>query len=269
MAEKENKEDNINTLCKKCFTPELCNEEIKESKDTLKKKIMAQLYMFGKWCFNQRIMSLSDEEKKKSPLVNRPDLTDDSIIDAIEIILKKGENKEIKGGYSSYFKAVIFDRFYKKQLLKDENHFSFDEPLNSNESSSEDVVTLHDFIEDKKYMPIDNKYESSYSVFDILQVVENAYRNKQRKKYKAWLSPVLTRELFEGLKHFCNCYGEEKIQKYTFADQSIYNLDKKPTRKSIAESFNVDPSYLKNEIEKFLLPIKEQIEENLVDIKEC
>lgn len=262
MAEIE-KNDNINSLCKKYFTPELCDETITDSEDTLKKNIMTQLYKYGLWCFNERITQLGEREKKTSPLIYRPDLKDDSIIDAIEIILDKGFKKEIKGFYSSYFKKVLFDKFYKKLQLKAESDSSFDEPLNEDDS----ISTLHDFHADRKYLPIDRKHESSCSVSDILKTVEKAYRIKQQKKYKEWLSPGLTVKLFEGLKLFCNTYGEEGLQKYTFADSSIYNLDEKPTMKSVAESLKVDDGYLKKEIDKFLLPINELLGKKLAEIE--
>ncbi len=191
MAIIEEKKDNINSLCKKYFTPEICDEAITESKDTLKKNIMTQLYKYGLWCFNERIKNLNQEDKEKSPLIFRDDLKDDSIINAIEIIFDKGEKKEIQGFYSSYFKKVLFDKFYKKLQLKAESDSSLDEPLKEDDSSS----TLHDFIADNKYLSIDMNYESRASVFDILQIVQNAYRIKERKKHKAWLRPALTLEL--------------------------------------------------------------------------
>ena len=57
----DEKEENINSLCKKYFTPELCSESITESKIALKGKIWTQLVKYGTWICRKNFVKLTEE----------------------------------------------------------------------------------------------------------------------------------------------------------------------------------------------------------------
>ena len=56
------KEENINSLCKKYFTPELCDEPVTESKAALKGKIWEQLLKYGDWICNNNFSYQGDAD---------------------------------------------------------------------------------------------------------------------------------------------------------------------------------------------------------------
>ena len=248
MTGKDNKEDNINSLCKKYFTPELCDEPVNESKKTLKGKILTELINYGDYIV-----------KKKFETRN----IDFSIvvIDTIEKCWEKWEAGKMTGQfYSTYFASSIKSNCVTELKKKENSNLSANNTYNRKE---DEPKSIYETTEDERYLSPDIYVEKKNLIFTVLRIVENAYRNKERKKHKTWLSPVITLALFDALQKVCNSYGENLLQRYSFADPSIYKLDEKPTRKAIAKSLGYDEGYLKKELEKFFAPIEQDVKKLL------
>ena len=234
--------DKINSLCKKFFTPQLCDEPVTESKQTLKNKILTQLIKFGDWL----VQKYFAEDQTDLSMV---------VMDTIEKCWEKWENGEMEGQlYATYFGQAIKSNCVTELKKKDNNNISVYSDSEDDESESN-----YEMYADIKNQSPDIYFENKNSILTVLKIVETAYRNKERKKHKEWLSPILTLSLFDALQGIFNTYGEELLKKYSFADSSIYTLDEKPTRKEIAKSLGYDEGYLSKELKDFLAPIEQEV----------
>ena len=217
------KEENINSLCKKYFTPELCDEPVTESKMSLKGKIYTQLLKLGDWICDKNFSRYGGS-----------DAFGEIVIDIIE---KSWENweKESRDSYSAYFaisvKRKINCILKSKQGQINSTAVSLDTPIGTDESS-----TLLDKIEDKMSMENDEEkkdiaQENMKKVEDYLKAVDSWFKIRIRQD---WNKSFVTAELYAGLHQYFDYYQDKKITRFSFIDEKIYNLPQEPMNKELA-----------------------------------
>jgi len=217
------KEENINSLCKKYFTPELCDEPVTESKMSLKGKIYAQLLKYGDWICDTNFSNYGGS-----------DTLCEIVIDIIEKCWENWE-KESRNSYSAYFaisvKRKINYILESKQGQINSKAASLDTPIGTDESS-----TLLDKIEDKMSMENDEEKkdiarENMKKVEDYLKAVDSWFKIRTRQD---WNKSFVTAELYAGLHQYFDYYPNKKIIRFSFIDEKIYNLPQEPMNKELA-----------------------------------
>lgn len=120
MADSDKKnEDNINSLCKKYFTPELCAEPVTESKITLRNNIVSQLikfskYLWGKTDYNKLdlpVFYIESADGKKVKALNAT--LEEAIGDAIGSCFKKWKEQSPNAPYTAYYKQAFLNALNK------------------------------------------------------------------------------------------------------------------------------------------------------------
>lgn len=226
------KEENINSLCKKYFTPELCDESVTESKMSLKGKIYAQLLKYGDWICDKYYSSEGGSQ-----------FFCEIVIDIIEACWKNWEKLPEERSYSSYFYSAVKNKIlecYKKERIN-MNAQSLDVSIDSNEADSE--TTFHERIEDKN-TNVDGYLEKK----DFLERTEQYLKSidiwfKKRKR-DDWNKAMITAELYEGLHLYFDYFPERKLSRFEFIDDTIYNLLQPPKNKELALILNRDEGQL-------------------------
>lgn len=247
--------DNINSLCKKYFTPELCDEPVLESKLTLKRKILEQLVRYGDFL----LKTANDKDKSEQKGTDLCEV----VIDTIDKCWEKWEEGSIKTSYSAYFRtAVIQNRL--SELKKKENRVkSSDLPAHVyNEDNESD--SLQDSTEDKRILRPEQRFESKLTSQKFLLTVDKVFRLKKRSE---WLKSILTCELYTGLHAYYDLFSEEKIEKLSFVDLEVYNLREKPKQKQVANFLGKDAGQLNKALNNFLSPIREMLMEDYREAK--
>lgn len=126
MEKSDNKkEENINSLCKKYFTPELCDEPGSESKRALQNELCKQLVIFGRSLWKQsRYKDIKNlnmvpdptmSVPKKGEKDNRPVVSsamEEAIYEAIGIFFAKCKTNP-PNSYTAYFSAISKHEFNK------------------------------------------------------------------------------------------------------------------------------------------------------------
>lgn len=177
------KEENIDSLCKKYFTPELCDEPVTESKAKLQNKICEQLIIFGRYLWKQKnyknIKTLDmipdptalipkDDENDNRPLISSS--MEDAIYEAIGILFKNCKKNIPDVSYKSYFSAILNNEFLKKV---DEEQISF--------SGVNPLIKMYKQI--KKHAAARNKkIENKSDFFDFCIENEKEYKEEDIKR---------------------------------------------------------------------------------------
>lgn len=217
------KEDNIDSLCKKYFTPELCDEPVTESKMSLKGKIYAQLLKYGDWICDKDYFSKGGSE-----------LFCEIVIKTIEKCWENWE-KESRDSYSAYFAISVknnVNSFLKsKQEQINSKAVSLDTPI-----GTDGCGTPLDIIEEKFSMDNDEEKkeiarENMKKVEDYLKAVDAWFKIRTRQD---WNKSFVTAELYEGLHQYFDYYQDKKITRFSFIDEKIYNLPQEPMNKELA-----------------------------------
>lgn len=217
------KEENINSLCKKYFTPELCDEPVTESKMSLKGKIYAQLLKYGDWICDKDYASKGGSA-----------LFCEIVINTVEKCWKNWEIDSRKS-YSAYFAISVKNNvnsfLESKQGQINSTAVSLDTPIGTDESS-----TLLDKIEDKMSMENDEEKkeiarENMKKVEDYLKAVDSWFKIRTRQD---WNKSFVTAELYAGLHQYFDYYPNKKITRFSFIDEKIYNLPQEPMNKELA-----------------------------------
>lgn len=217
------KEDNIDSLCKKYFTPELCDDPVTESKMSLKGKIYAQLLKYGDWICDKYYFSKGGRE-----------LFCEIVINTVEKCWENWE-KESRDSYRAYFAISVknnVNSFLKsKQGQIDSTVVSLETPCGTDGSG-----TLLDIIEDKMSMDNDEEKkeiarENMKKVEDYLKAVDSWFKIRTRQD---WNKSFVTAELYEGLHQYFDYYQDKKITRFSFIDEKIYNLPQEPMNKELS-----------------------------------
>lgn len=247
MAETEKKEDNINTLCKKYFTPELCDEPVTESKVMLRNKLLTQLVKYGDYILKE----YNDRDHSEQKGIDLCEI----VTDTIDKWWEKCESSEIHTSYSAYFRrAIISNR--SSELKKKENHVQSSNLSAHIDDSGNEYESIQDSTEDKTVLPPSQRFESKIKSQEYLLTIDKVFRLKERPD---WLKSVLTGELYTGLHAYYDLFTEEKVEKLSFIDLEIYNWKKKPTKKQVADFLGKNAGQMNKALKKFLTPIREML----------
>lgn len=248
MADEKKSEDNINSLCKKYFTPELCKESVTDTKTMLKNKLLTQLVKYGDFI-------LKDEDKNEKSEQKGSDLCE-VVIDTIDKCWEKWEAGLNPNSYSAYFgKAVKQNRL--SELKKKENRIqSSNLPVYVDDEANESD-SLQDSTEDKSFLTPSQRFESKSKSQKFLYTIDKVFRLKKRSD---WLKSVLTGELYTGLHAYYDLFPEENIERLSFVDLEIYNWKEKPTQKQVSDFLNKDAGQMNKALNNFLNPIREMLD---------
>lgn len=329
MCMAENEKEDINSLCKKYFTPELCEEPVTESKRTLEIKLLNQMIRFARYLFNNspyKQMKLPKDYQESSDSKNKVVKTIiPTLENAIDLSIAKCLDRWRKNtptvSYTAFFRTVFYNELKAvidddiksmsgisrlelklRQLKADCNSlgisFSVNEPPTRDEVgllisigySESELENLSKYMSDREVLSLDFEYhedgsnesnstladsvkdentpvgfESEDTALYVFEIVDKAYKLKESKKHKEWLSPLLTCELFDGMHDFADRYGKSKLLKFKFVDWPVYELTVKPDRNDIAKQVGINASYLLREKDKFFELIQDELNVNMLD----
>lgn len=233
------KDENINSLCRKYFTPELCDELVTETKRTLLSKLYSQLVMYGKKIGRQYSLIEQDE-------------IEDIIQETIHNCFVQW-NKSPFGKYTSYYAKALKRNFIsknKENVKINENEISLQSPIQNGDKGN---CTLENIVED-----------SSSDFVTALNSVENAKKRFRfintcfcAKKREDWWKGIVTCYFYEDLHTFFACCPSEPMQRYSFIDMSIYKREHKPTQKEVAQFFDKDEGQMSRALHSFIEYVKE------------
>ncbi len=235
------KEDNINSLCKKYFTPELCEDCITESKSTLERKLWVQLEKYGKK-ISQKYQYVTEEG------------TEDVLIQTISECFKNWKNGTLNTSYTAYYATALSNNFIKENIRAGNaaEQVSLDAPK---KDSDDYKVTLGDIIEDKNFRNPVEEVEIKSEADARFKFIDYCFRIK---KGKDWWKSILTCHFYEELHKLVSSYSGIRLNRYSFVDMDIYNWKEPPTQKSVAEHLGKDEGQLSTKLKVFLSFVKEQ-----------
>lgn len=243
-------EENINSLCKKYFTPELCDKPITENKAALKNKLFTQLLKYGDWICDKKFSQQGGSGVFCEIVLNT--------IDACW----KNWKKESRESYSSYFITAIKNNVLGiiNRKKEEKNIISLDKIIEKKDDSSD--ITLGDLIPDKKngvYIELERKY-ALVDVEHYLKAVDAWFKIRQRSD---WNKALVTAELYEGLHQYFDYYPNKKKSQFSFIDENIYNLSAKPLNKELSEILGKDEGQLSRARQVFRKGIESLLKKDL------
>ena len=238
MSEKiEKNEECINSLCKKYFTPELCEKPVTESKIALKNKIFARLLEYGdNICY------------KKFPKLSI-DIVSNRILDVIESCFTNWGSEKKERNYSSYFftsiKNELVNFIKSKKESVNVNVYELDKPIGNNED-----MFLHEIIEDENanLQNIIEREENLKNVENYLKAVDSWFKIRKRED---WNRILVTAILYDGLRQYFDYYPSKTISRFSFIVESIYNLPEEPSNKDLAKILQKDEGQLSKAKKRF------------------
>lgn len=227
--EEYTRNERINFLCMKYFTPELCDELITESKSALKGKIVTQLIKFGEFLFQKYCKTYQLDFE----------LFCVNVIDVIESCWKNWEKEPKNRKYSSYFAKAIQNELLKISTDKNSRSIS----LNEFEDSGRECADQRNLI--------DSQIEKSEAISLVEKYLKMVNMWFQIRKREPWNTAIVTTELYEGLHLYFDYYPERKISQFTFIDERIFMLPKVPLNKELAQFLGRDEGQISRARKKF------------------
>ena len=248
MPDEKKEPDNINSLCKKYFTPELCDEPVLESKRTLKRKLQEQLYKYGVAVVSRKFLVKDADTKEQFCF--------DVVEDAMEKFFEKGNEKVISQNFAAYFSAILsdFGLRTKKKLHKEPMS------LNTTVSSSEgEESTLLDCQKGDERLTVVN-WESRVSALQDAKLkflfIDKCYRVKKRSDFlKSMITQRLYTDLhkyFESIDYSAKSFFVDSMKRYSFIDIVVYNFKNVPSAKEVAAYLQKDEGQMSKAVNKFL-----------------
>ena len=239
MSDNTEKEDNINSLCKKYFTPELCDEPVTETKHTLELKLWTQLEKYGhKVAQNYSALSSCDRE--------------DVIIFTIGECFKNWKKAAPDSLYTVYFGRSLKNNFAKqnKKVQKEiEIEQSFEAPIKDGGISLEDRMKSNDSAIDSKIGLI-QEAKKNFKFIDYYFLI---------RKRADWWKSLITGYLYEDLHQFAELSPETDLNRFSFFDKVVFNFIEPPTQKMIAKYLGKDEGQISLALKTFSEGIKEHI----------
>ena len=242
------KEDNINSLCKKYFTPELCEDCVTESKSTLEKKLWVQLEKYGKK-ISQKYHSVTDED------------IEDVLIQTISDCFKNWRKGTPSTSYSAYYSASLRNNFMGENIRskKQGMELCLDAPIDESDSPTS---TIGDTIGDESANFTDI-VETSFDAKKQFKFIDKCFR---AKKGKDWWKSILTCYFYEDLHKLADSCPDTSLDRYSFIDMNIYNWNETPTQKKVAEYLGKDEGQMSTKLKVFINFVKEQYESKGVNL---
>lgn len=232
MSMTEKKQDNINSLCKKYFKPELCNEPVTETKESLFNKLLIQLKKYGyKVGKNYSALLLDDIEE----------IIDDTIFNCFQ-----NWKENPTDNYTAFYSVSLKHDFEKaniKAKCKKEKEVSIDN-LNNDNKTFEETIT-----DDCQ----GNKHPELEPVIDQLDQLDIYFQkwcdgtlkkgsHKKDETTKRFLSALLTFEMRDDFLKYEKIIKEEYNKTYSFMNKQILNMSKRLSKADIAELYGLSDS---------------------------
>lgn len=238
MAENVEKNgDNIDSLCKKYFTPELCAEPVLESKRTLEMKIWTQMEKYGKK-LGKDYFALSEDD------------LEDVVLSTISACIQNWKLNLPSYAYKSYYAVALKNNFAnanKKARQKNDMEISMATPLKDKKDGSH--KTLEDIVEYPQDKLLDNGYSKSEGGEYAVKFINKIFRMKKRAD---WWKSLVTAVFYELLHRYFALSEDETPDMYSFIDKTVYELPDRPTQKEIANILGKDEGQLSRATDKFL-----------------
>ena len=281
------KEENINSLCKKYFTPELCDEPVTESKMALQNKICQQMIILGRSVWKKRnykelgnLDMISDPNGDADNGCMISSAMEDAIYEAIANSFNMWKKELPKLSYTAYFYKVLDTEFIKsvdedidhfggidaskekvKQIYKIakeygkkiDNETSFRKIAELLEYNKEEIDKLIKYEFYDKYTVEESAFfdadeEFEYSVFD--SCFKNWSSNEGAEQEKQMMSKELITTLFSAINDVYKLENEDNdflSKVITFKILSCF--DYKGIESSAKSSLNIEFfNNLKNEL---------------------
>lgn len=243
MNEPEKKENSINILCKKYFTPELCEEPITETRTALKNKLYAELLKYGEYQCGKKYK-------------NKAYFLSEEIPSMIEECWKNWEKTSLNSNlYSAYFLRALKNKFYEviknKEKEFNRNAMSINSPIGDEYSSGElvDIIKdeknpteeeLIDKIENQNSTEIFNKEQTEKVMRNIDKfVLASSVQSRKGREI------MLTYKLLNSMRLDAPDWFLEQKKKHDFINIELVNDYYK--KKSDAKSQNKEFSYTQKE----------------------
>ena len=250
MSEEKLKEDNINSLCKKYFTPELCDEPVTESTRTLEFKLYTQLKKYVIY-LKKKYQNLTTEDFE--------DISIDVIIKCFDIWKRDKKDRSYSSYFAQSFKYAAVE-FIRKKNNRQIKELSLDAPVKGLEGDDSrtlgeeicDDSSLIDSIIDRKNTPIRAKLYFEY--------IDKCFRLKTRSD---WYKPLLTCRFYEDL-HTIYDLPEfaYDLYKLSFIDRSVYSMEQQPTQKEIAARLGKNEGQMTKAFDNFVQQVSEMYDKS-------
>lgn len=240
MEDSKSKEENhVNLLCKKYFTPELCEEPVTETPSALKNKILAELLSYG-----DKICCKKFRGKEDSLCME--------IVKTIEACWNSWKKSPCSSSYSGYFYKALCNNL-KKLCVKKEAEFKA-LPLDSPVGKNSETVTLLDFEPDDKPASLDDKIENDSKLNKFLDDIE-IYTRAARTDVRKSLCVMFTYWILCYAEFPDSGWIEEKHKKYDFINMEL--AEDYFAKQKIAKSENKKFKYTQKDVSKlFGIPEK-------------
>ena len=246
MVEKNEKEENINSLCKKYFTPELCDEPVTETKRALEFKLYAQFKRYGKKISREYSQLIKD---------SNGDEIEGFIYEAIAKCFSKWRKFPLKNdsAYSAYFGSAI-DKIFIRENKNIGKTRETEISLEASQNGDEKEYSRKDNLEDSSEVSAEELISTEEEIKMRLRFIDKCFRAKKRAD---WWKGIVTGYLYEDLHIFFSHYPSEPIQRYSFIDVEIYNWENAPTQKQVAQFLGKDEGQVSRALTAFVENIEE------------
>ena len=237
MTAENEKADNINSLCKKYFTPELCDEPVTESKATLERKLWVQLEKYAHKVARNYFSLTTDD-------------CEDIFIETISESIKNWNKAAPKTTYTAYYTTALKNNLVKANnnaKQKEIKEISIDKPIPNKSSSNKKKETLNEIFKD--YAP---SSEDLYILGTIakqkFKFIDKIFRMKKRD---VWWKALLTWYFYDDLHKYFELL-DEPFNRYSFIDCDVYNSTVGEELKDIAQYLKKDKGQLSKALNNFL-----------------
>ena len=247
----ERNADNINSLCKKYFTTELCDEPVTETKRALELKLWTQLEKYGhKIARNYSALTSHD--------------ADDVVIFTIGECFKNWREKALQNStYTAYYATALKNNFARENEeagKKNSREISLSTPVKGKNDKGETTQNEPaDTVEDKA-MPMDSALALADDIEQKFKFIEKVFRLKKRD---FWWNSLITWYFYDDLHKFFSL-SNVAITRFSFIDAKLYNSSIKENQKDIAKYLGKDEGQLSRATDKFLALCME----NMSDFKD-
>lgn len=246
------KEDNINSLCKKLFTPQLCEEPVTESRRTLEMKLWSQMTKYGQK-LSSTFKDITQEE------------LEDVVISTISGCFNIWKSDSPTSSYTAYYASALKYNFTDKNTKarqRDNLELSLDTPVA--ESTDDGTFSLGDTIVDETFKGPDVYFLEQVAVKNVFLTIDRVFRRKTRSE---WYKAIITCELYDELHDFYDKHPDERIEKLAFIDLAVYGWSEKPTQKAVAKYLGKDSGQVNRALKAFLEPIQEELRKDYDSMK--
>lgn len=246
MVEKNEKEENINSLCKKYFTPELCDEPVTETKRALEFKLYVQFKRYGR--------KMSEDYSQLIKDSNGGEI-EGFIYEAIARCFSKWKKSPLKNdsAYRSYF-ASTMEKIFIRENKNIEKIRKTEISLEASQNGDEKEYSRKDNLEDSSEVSAEELISTEEEIKMRLRFIDKCFRAKKRAD---WWKGIVTGYLYEDLHIFFSHYPSEPMQRYSFIDVEIYNWENAPTQKQVAQFLGKDEGQVSRALTAFVENIEE------------